>query len=288
MFNTIKNYTLLLRPKNWVKNILIPLPMLLAGHFDKQALFHIIFGFISFSCIASGTYIINDIVDIESDRAHVKKRFRPLAAGIVSVDYSLILSITLIVISLFSQLIIGLDAFLIVLFYFLLNLYYSFSGKTKRFIDILILSTFYLIRVYYGAFLTEVPLTGWFIAAISMAVLSLATNKRFMECSLSKSQNILGRAYTTSDASFLQVIMLNFAIGSIIFLNLHAFLVLMIASPYFYFALNIVSASILFFYFDYASNTSDDPVERVLKNYKLLFFVVVFCSLYFYEFLIRN
>jgi hypothetical protein len=109
-----------------------------------------------------------------------------------------------------------------------------------------------------------------------------------MECSISKSQNISGRSYTIADASFLQVIMLNFAIGSIVFLNLHAFLVLLIVSPLFYFALNIVSASILFFYFDYSSNTSDDPIERILKNNKLLLSVVVFCSLYFYEFLNRN
>jgi 4-hydroxybenzoate polyprenyltransferase len=284
----IRNYTLLLRPKNWIKNILIALPMLLAGHFDFQTLVHVIFGFISFSCIASGTYIINDIVDIEHDRAHVKKRYRPLAEGVVRVDYAILLSITLIAVSLICQLIIGIEPYLIVGVYFILNLYYSFSGKTKRFIDILILSTFYLIRVYYGAAITNVSLTGWFIATISLAVLSLAVNKRFMECSLSKSQNILGRSYTKADTSFLQVIMFNFAIGSIVFLNLHAFLVLLIVSPYFYFALNIVSASILFFYFDYASNASDDPVDRVLKNYKLLFSVVIFCSLYFYEFLNRN
>lgn len=281
-------YIKLLRPSNWVKNLIIGFPLLLSSHFTQEAIFNTLIGMVSFSFMASGGYIINDIRDIDKDRQHSKKRNRPLANGHAWVEHSFILALLLMGTSLLINFFLGVKPFLILLTYFVLNYFYSVQGKKIRFVDILLLSSFYIIRIFYGAEIGPVLLTGWFMATITMAVLALSLNKRYMECRNSSQAHIPGRGYQKEDEGMLLNLMFNFTIASIVLLNIHAYFVLAITSATFYFLLNLAAAGIVFTYFDYSKNNSDDPVERVLKNKRLLVMLLFFIILYSYEIIVRK
>jgi 4-hydroxybenzoate polyprenyltransferase len=282
MFN-LDAYIKLMRPTNWLKNLIIALPFILSNKFSVEAIINLLIGFIGFSIISSGAYIFNDIKDIEKDRQHLKKKHRPLAIAAVAVGRSFFLALTLVVTGLLINLLLGLNAFAIASGYFILNYFYNIRGKQIRGVDILILSTFYIIRIFYGAELSHTPLTGWFMATVTMSVLSLSINKRYMECKMTENYHVPGRGYTKDDESLLQILMINFSLAAIILLNIHAYFVLLITSPYFYYLLNIASAGIIFFYFDYSKNKTEDPVERIFKNKPLLVSIVFFITVYAFE-----
>ena len=202
----LKNkYLQVLRPSHWIKNIIIALPVVLSNQINNNSLINLLLGIISFSLLASAGYILNDIKDIENDRQHSTKRYRPIAAGDIDITHSFTLSLVLILISLGISYSIGLYPLLITIFYFILNYFYSIIGKQIRFIDVIILSSFYIIRVFYGASINNVNLTGWFVATLTLSVLSLSIHKRYMECKNSGVQEIAGRGYNKSNELFLQI-----------------------------------------------------------------------------------
>jgi 4-hydroxybenzoate polyprenyltransferase len=284
----LKNkYLRLIRPKHWIKNLIIALPLILSNNFNASSLSNLGLGIISFCFLASAGYILNDIRDVENDRLHPIKRNRPLASGIINIGSAFYLSLILITGSFLLSFIINKWAFLISFIYFITNYYYSIKGKKIRFIDIVLLSSFYLIRIFYGAIICDVKITGWFIATITLAVLSLSTNKRFMECLNSSVKDIPGRGYSADDSVFLQIIMINFAMSFIVLLNIHAYFVLNITNSIFFVLLNLLAASISLFYFDQSKNKSEDPVERILKNKGLIVSLIFFVGIYFYEMIIK-
>ena len=285
----LKNkYIKLIRPKHWIKNLIIALPLILSQNLNLNSLFNFVLGFSSFSLLASGGYILNDIRDVENDRLHLTKRLRPLASGVIDISIAFYLAVSLIIIAFFISFSINKLALLISFVYFITNYYYSIIGKALRFIDIILLSSFYIIRIFYGAIICDVKITGWFIATITLAVLSLSVNKRFMECLNSGMKDIPGRAYSAEDAGFLQIVMINFAMSSIVLLNIHAYFVLNITNSIFFVLLNLLAASISLFYFDQTKNKSEDPVERILKNKNLLISLIFFVSIYVYEMIIKD
>ena len=284
----LKNkYLQVLRPSHWIKNIIIALPVVLSNQINNNSLINLLLGIISFSLLASAGYILNDIKDIENDRQHSTKRYRPIAAGDIDITHSFMLSLVLILVSLGISYSIGIYPLLITIFYFILNYFYSIIGKQIRFIDVIILSSFYIIRVFYGASINNVNLTGWFVATLTLSVLSLSIHKRYMECKNSGVQEIAGRGYNKSNELFLQILMINFGIAAIILLNIHAYFVLNITTPIFYVLINLSSAAILFFYFDDSINKSEDPVNRIIKNKKLLATLIIFLFTYIFE-IIKN
>jgi decaprenyl-phosphate phosphoribosyltransferase len=177
----MKHYITLLRPKHWAKNLFLFLPLFFAGKFfevDKIVL--LVSGFFSFSFLASSIYIINDYRDIEDDRKHPEKRFRPLASGAVNKTYSIILSIVLTITGfVIAYLVDDTGKFLFIsAIYYLLNLLYSFGLKNISIIDILILAAGFVLRVKGGAQLAEVNTTEWFIIMTFLLALFMAIAKR--------------------------------------------------------------------------------------------------------------
>jgi decaprenyl-phosphate phosphoribosyltransferase len=280
-------YIKLIRPTNWVKNIIILLPFFLAKKFNLSDVINILIGVISFSLMASVGYIINDIRDIDKDRQHQHKKNRPLANGSAKVKTSFMFAIVLLLISIFCSLSINTNSLIVLLIYFMINYFYSIKGKDIRFVDIMILSSFYLIRVIYGSLVVDVPLTGWFVATLTMIVFGISINKRFMELKISGQEKLPGRGYTKEDEPLLHVLMINFSIAALVLLNIHAYFVLQIQAYYFYCVINVITPGIIFYYFDYSKNKSDDPVEKILKNKGLLFLTTLLLMLYYFEIIIK-
>lgn len=194
-----------MRIHQWVKNLLIFVPLLTAYKFDdlelaKQAAL----AFLSFSLLASAIYVINDLADINSDREHEKKKSRPIAAGIISVPEALLLSSALTAGGLLAAILVNLEFVGVALTYMFLTIAYSFILKQIAVLDCLVLAILYTLRIVAGGLATGIPLTYWLLAFSGFLFFSLAWMKRYAEVSKVTSQlNVPGRSYGNSDAQFI-------------------------------------------------------------------------------------
>jgi len=177
----MKHYITLLRPKHWAKNLFLFVPLFFAGKFfESDKIVLLIGGFFAFSFLASSIYIINDYRDIEDDKKHPEKRYRPLASGSVNKTYSVILSVILTISGfVLAYFVDHSGKFLFITgIYYILNLMYSFGLKNISIIDILILATGFVLRVKGGAQLAHVNTTEWFIIMTFLLALFMALAKR--------------------------------------------------------------------------------------------------------------
>jgi len=175
----MKPYIQLIRPKDWVKNLFLFIPVFFAGQiFDATILLELFAGFICFSLVASSIYIINDYRDIEDDRKHPIKKDRPLAAGTVSKQTGILLAILFLAAGFAGAYFIR-DKFMFVLgLYFLLNLAYSFGLKNIPILDIFIISIGFVLRVKAGAVIAMVGVSEWLNIMIFLLALFMAIAKR--------------------------------------------------------------------------------------------------------------
>ncbi|MBK9390574.1 MAG: UbiA prenyltransferase family protein [Bacteroidetes bacterium] len=277
---------LLPRPKHWVKNLLIFLPSILDGNlFINLNWIHLSAGFVSFSLVASSGYIFNDIRDIDEDRQHPVKRNRSLASATIKVRYAFIYSLVLLFCGLGISVFLGLKPLGILILYSSVNWIYSIVIKSVRFLDIIILTGFYIIRLVYGATIANVELTGWFIITIAFACLALSTNKRQILCSINTKDKTPGRTYTKQDIIPLQIFAIGFGIISLVFLNIHSYFVLLVRNPYSIMIINLIAVYLIMSYFDTSKDLSDDPVERILKNPTIIIMTLILFGFYVFELL---
>ena len=188
------------RPHQWVKNVLLLLPFIAAHRTDLFGIGAIIASMIAFSFAASAIYIVNDLLDLDADRQHEKKQFRPFAAGTVPITVGMAASFMLGVLALGIALAVDWKMFGLVAVYMSLSLAYSVILKSLRWIDIWVLGTLYTLRVVAGAVAASVAASGWLIAFVFPVFMALGCVKRLTELSRAKSEARLpGRAYAPRD-----------------------------------------------------------------------------------------
>lgn len=181
MTGKIKYYLQLMRIHQWVKNFFIFLPLFFAFKMNQiPLLIADVWAFIGFCFVASSIYIINDWNDIEADRLHPEKRNRPLASGTVNRKEALSLIFILLAISVSVYLFI-LDnyvALVLLLSYFVLNIFYSLKLKHIPIIDISIVAVGFVIRIFVGGVVTDTPLSRWIVVMTFLLAIFLALGKR--------------------------------------------------------------------------------------------------------------
>lgn len=197
-----------IRVYQWIKNILIFLPLILAHNFSNPEIFmKLAAAFISFSLVASFVYIMNDLLDLEADRQHPRKRKRPLASGTIHIKQALVLAPFLLIFSLaLSIFYLPLNFNITLLSYFILTTTYSFYLKRIYLLDIMLLSGLYTIRLVAGAAAVSVFISPWLLALSIFIFFSLATMKRYTELRVMQEQNktsAKGRGYLVDDLSLL-------------------------------------------------------------------------------------
>lgn len=217
-----------LRVHQWIKNILIFVPLFVSGSFLHQQPFVLsLAGFLSFSLLASATYILNDLLDLESDRLHPRKKNRPLASGRISIARGIIVVFVLFVVSLIISLFVGPIFFIILISYLILTLSYSMKLKKYFGIDVICLASLYTLRIVAGAAIIGVVVSFWLLSFSMFIFFSLAIIKRCAELRvIEKSEKIkaAGRDYNADDyhllvsvgvsSSMLAVLMFCFYINS--------------------------------------------------------------------------
>jgi len=192
-----------LRPTQWVKNVLVFLPLILAHVVqDEPKLVNTVIAFFAFCLCASAIYVVNDLLDLESDRMHPRKKKRPFASGALSVPMGLGIVTLLVPASMAMGWLVGIKFLGLLVAYLFLTSAYSMYVKEKLLLDVILLSYLYTHRILSGAAAAVVPVTPWLLAFSLFFFLSLAFAKRYSELVVLQGANLRqasGRSYTTDD-----------------------------------------------------------------------------------------
>lgn len=178
----LKAYIQALRPQQWLKNLLVFVPLVLAHRYNEIDLLGRTFmAFLAFGLCASSVYLVNDLVDLPADRHHPRKGKRPFAAGQLSLLWGITSTPLLLGLSLLVSLFLPLPFLGMLLLYFLLNLGYSFTLKKIVLLDVIILAGLYTMRLMAGSASISVWPSPWLLAFSTFLFLSLALVKRYAE-----------------------------------------------------------------------------------------------------------
>ena len=199
-----------LRVHQWMKNLLLFVPLLAAHQLTSAVSWlQLALAFLSFSLCASTVYIANDLLDLESDRLHPRKRTRPFASGQVPAWMGVLLAPLLLLASVLIGIEVGTAFLACLLVYFAITCAYSLGLKRVMLIDCLALAMLYTLRIIGGAAAAGLPLSFWMLAFSMFLFLSLAFVKRFAELQLHSQQGgekLHGRGYYGSDAPLVQML----------------------------------------------------------------------------------
>lgn len=169
----------LLRIHQWIKNLLLFVPIFFSGQIQNvDLLMQIIMAFLSYSLMASTVYILNDYVDIQRDKLHPTKRNRPLASGKVTKSQAQIAFVILLISSLGISLLVDYKLTIILAIYFVVNVLYSLRLKHEAIVDITIIATGFLLRIFAGSIPFEIVVSKWLIIMIFLSAMFIGIAKR--------------------------------------------------------------------------------------------------------------
>lgn len=176
-----------LRPKQWVKNVLVLAAPAAAGAdrlADSAVLTDVLVAFVVFCMAASSIYLVNDAMDVEADREHPTKRYRPIAAGVLPVGLAYAIAVGLIVGAIGLSFVSAPGLAIVVAVYIVVQLAYCFGLKHQAVLDIVIVSSGFLLRAIAGGVAAGIALSQWFLLVMAFGSLFMAAGKRYAELQL--------------------------------------------------------------------------------------------------------
>ena len=178
----LRNYFNLLRIPQWIKNFFIFVPLVFSQHLFEQDYVKLsLLGFIIFSFISSSIYIINDLIDINEDKLHPIKRFRPIPAGLITKGTAAAVASILAIGSFALLSLTNIKFGATVITYFVLTILYSFNLKNIVILDVFTIAAGFMLRILGGAFIISVEISSWLILTTMFISLFLAVMKRRSE-----------------------------------------------------------------------------------------------------------
>ncbi len=195
-----------LRLYQWQKNLLLGIPLLTAHVFDPTSLLAVLLAFFAFGCVASASYLLNDLIDLPTDRRHPRKCKRPFAAGDLPLGAGLGVMIALLAAGLIVAALESYSFLLVLLAYLILTLSYSLYLKTFVILDVILLAALYTVRMIAGTVVIQVQMSSWLLAFAMFTFLSLALVKRTSELVTMQGMSreaADGRDYRVSDYGML-------------------------------------------------------------------------------------
>jgi 4-hydroxybenzoate polyprenyltransferase len=198
-----------IRPHQWLKNVLIFVPLLTAhAWLNPAAVWHTLLAFAAFSLCASSVYLVNDLLDLPSDRAHPRKRRRPLASGDLPPLHGALASIVLLTAGLSVAVLVSPLFTSITAGYLAITLAYSLQLKRYALMDVIVLAGLYTVRVIAGIAAIAVEPSFWLLSFSMFVFLSLALVKRCAELNTllkAKRSEASGRGYRVADLEYLHM-----------------------------------------------------------------------------------
>jgi len=208
---TARVYLKALRPHQWMKNILIFLPMLAAHAITASNIAASAFGFVSFCLIASSAYVVNDLLDLDADRQHPRKRTRPFASGRIPIAHATWMAAGLLSGGFGIAAALGGTVLLVMIGYYALTTAYSLWLKRRMVVDICVLTGLYTIRIIAGGAATGLPLSVWLLAFSIFLFFALAAVKRqaeLVDMAQRRELTAKGRGYHTDDLPIISMMAL--------------------------------------------------------------------------------
>lgn len=176
-----------LRPRQWIKNVLVLAAPLAAGTVDDPATLQAAgIAFVAFCLAASAIYLVNDALDVEADRVHPTKRFRPIAAGVVPQWLAYVLAVVLGAGAVAFSFLANWQTATVIAVYLIVQLGYCFGLKHQAVLDICIVSSGFLLRAIAGGVAAEIELSKWFLLVMAFGSLFMAAGKRYAELQLAE------------------------------------------------------------------------------------------------------
>ncbi len=264
-----------IRIHQWVKNLLLFVPLIAAHNiWDISALASAATAALSFCFMASSIYIMNDLFDIEADRAHHTKKHRPLAAGTIAPLTAIVIGAILAVGSIVLAATLPFKFAIALGLYVIMNLAYSSIIKQIALLDVITLSSLYVLRILAGGFATHITTSSWLFVFAMFLFTSLALVKRFSELTNLAKQNkdkAVGRGYTSDDkqllgmlgiaSAFISVLVLALYIGSDTVVELyHTPIVLWLMIPLLLFWVSRL------WLLAYRGDVHEDPITFAMKD----------------------
>jgi 4-hydroxybenzoate polyprenyltransferase len=279
----ILNFLKLVIVPQWVKNFFVFVPLLFSQHlFDKDYFFTALLAFVVFCLSSSLIYVINDIIDIEADKAHPTKKNRPLPSGVISKRSALIVAIVLtaVIASLLPQF--NKEFIYFVTVFVLLNLLYSFWFKHIVILDVFSIAAGFSIRVLAGAIVISVPISSWLILTTMFISLFLGVMKRHSELILvaenenAPSRKVLSQ-YSLNFADQMATVaaagvIICYALYTVSERTVSAFGTenLIYTTPF------VVYGIFRFMYLEYISNKGDNTTKIVFTDLQIILTVLIY------------
>ena len=210
----------LFRINQWIKNFLIFTPLFFSHDWNNSNLIFLVYTFFSFSLLSSTIYIFNDLNDYNNDKKHPTKKNRPIASGKINFDRAKKIFYLLLIVNLINFFT-NYDLTLILTYclYFVLNIIYTKFIKKIKYLDILCLSSFYIIRIFIGSFASELPLSNWLLVCSILFFISFSCLKRANEIIKYKDLFKFGRIYSFLDFKILHKLFLTLGyLNAIVFI----------------------------------------------------------------------
>ena len=293
-FRTRNPYLQALRLHQWAKNTLVVVPLVLGGKaYDVVAWGRLAVGFLALSLLASATYLINDIRDVEDDRRHWSKCNRPIANGTLPIAHERAMAGVGVIASFALGISMGLGAAAILALYLVLSLAYSFQLKREPIVDVLALASLFTVRLGLGVVLGEVVFSPWLFVFSMFVFLSVSLAKRFNEVARMSNHGLTrapGRGYDAADEPIVLALGIAAMLGAVLILVIYlideAFPATFYAHPYFLWAV----PAILFLWLgriwllSLRGVVDDDPVLFALKDrtsiaYGALVVIAIFAAI---------
>ena len=270
-----------IRIRHWSKNLLIFVIPLLSGNLIFKNLWSYIIYFLVFSLFVSGTYVINDLIDIESDKKHPTKKNRPIASGLLSKKKAVILSSSLLLGTIWIAFMFSKILLIFLILYFLLATSYSYFFKFIKYFDLFYLTSFFILRIILGAYLFETNFTDIFIlfTFFSTGTISIAKKYSILNSELindSKIKSSLNKNYSSRDLLNLFIV---FAVVSDVIFAIWIF-----SNNYLYdfpifmkIILYVIVTLFLYNFYKYTKNfETEDIIDLILRKKELLTLALLF------------
>lgn len=275
------------RPQHSIKNVLIFLPILASNNLYNIHLLDTFFAFLFLNLITSGSYILNDIIDLKHDSLHLTKKFRPIASKKLSIIEALIFSFVLIFISIiFAIYLFSYSVVIYFIIYILITLIYSLYLKKIIILDLFVLSFLFVIRIYLGNLVSRLEESFWLLTFCFIFFLMLAAVKRMSELTIDSKTS--GRGYKIYHTHYLKTLSYVLAAITLLIWIFYSFshsanilynsneLLILVGFIIFYWSLRIIKLSL-------NKQVGYDPVVFVLKDktsyiFLLFMFIIIIFS----------
>lgn len=268
----MKKYLDLLRVKHYVKNLLVFIPLFFGGAlFDEYKLLMGGSAFLAFSMVSSAVYIINDLQDIEKDRLHPTKKNRPLASGKITPAIAIFFEILCLIIAFGISFFIGnIAAAMLLVLYLALNVAYSLGLKNKPIVDIIILASGFVIRIFYGGMVSRVKVSEWLYLVVTVGSLYMGLGKRRNEL---KKQTETREVLKYYNVAFLDKNMYVCVALTNVF---YALWTLEMPNPKIRWTIPIFIILLMCYSLDVEGDSDGDPVEVILHDRILIWLILIY------------